>query len=254
MKNDNLTSVLSERSAKNAIITGASSGIGNAIAAMLLRKGWNVYAPARREFNAPEVSGRLIRIPCDLSDSGSVRSCIRRILEEADTIDLLVNCAGIGRFGPHEQMKAEDISGMIRVNLEAPILLCALTLRALKASKGKIINISSVTAEKDSVFGCAYAATKAGLSHFSDSLFEEVRKSGVGVTVIQPDLTRTEFYDHLDFEPDPDPLAAIWPEQVADHVAYVIDTPDNLSVGKITLRPQINKILRKTGDARKASH
>jgi hypothetical protein len=121
-------------------------------------------------------------------------------------------------------------------------------------ARAKSINISSVTADKDSVFGCAYAATKAGLSHFSDSLFEEVRKSGVGVTVIQPDLTRTEFYDHLDFEPDPDPWAAIWPEQVADHVAYVIDTPDNMSVGKITLRPQINKIRRKTGDAGKASH
>ncbi len=235
---------------KTAIVTGASSGIGLAITHMLLEKGWTVFAPARREFTLPEASGRLIRIPCDLLDAIALRDAIQTILEEAPAIDLLINCAGIGVFGPHEQLKPEDLSEMLRLNLEVPILLCRLTLRALKASTGKIINISSVTAEKDSVFGCAYAASKAGLSRFSTSLFEEVRKFGVGVTVIQPDLTRTPFYDSLDFEPDTDAATALLPEQIADAVAYILESPVNVVVGEMTIRPQINRIRRKLTEKR----
>lgn len=236
---------------KTAIVTGASSGIGLAITRMLLIKGWTVYAPARREFILPEVSGHLIRVPCDLLDTIAMRETIQTILAEAPELDLLINCAGIGVFGPHEQLKPEDLSDMLRLNLEVPILLCRLTLRALKASKGIIINISSVTAEKDSVFGCAYAASKAGLSRFSTSLFEEVRKYGVGVTVLQPDLTRTPFYDSLDFEPDTDAAAALLPEQIADAVSYILDAPDHLVVGEMTIRPQINRIRRKLAEKRR---
>jgi hypothetical protein len=233
---------------KTAIVTGASSGIGLAITRMLLTKGWTVYAPARREFTLPEASGRLIRIPCDLLDTIALRRVIQTILEESPGLDLLINCAGIGVFGPHEQLKPEELSDMLRLNLEVPILLCRLTLRALKASKGKIINISSVTAEKDSVFGCAYAASKAGLSRFSTSLFEEVRKSGVGVTVIAPDLTRTPFYDALDFEPDADSAAALLPGQIAEAVSYILNAPENLVVSEMTIRPQINRIRRKPAE------
>ena len=241
-----------EEPAKTALVTGASSGIGLAITRMLLLKGWAVYALARRECTLPEDSGRLIRVSCDLLDPKALRYAVDKILDEAPALDLLVNCAGIGLFGPHEQLPPEDLSAMLRLNLEVPILLCRLTLRALKASKGKIINISSVTAEKDSVFGCAYAGSKAGLTKFSKSLFEEIRKSGVGVSVIQPDLTRTEFFESIDFEPDADPAAALLPEQVADAVGYILDAPENLVVEELTLRPQINRIRRKNaGTARR---
>ena len=245
MRNREVSEIPLEYPAKIALVTGASSGIGLAITRMLLLKGWSVYALARREFTLPEGSGRLIRVHCDLLDPKALRSAVDKILDEAPALDLLVNCAGIGLFGPHEQLKPEDLSEMLRLNLEVPILLCRLTLRALKASKGKIINISSITAEKDSVFGCAYAGSKAGLSKFSKSLLEEVRKSGVGVSVIQPDLTRTEFYESLDFEPDADPAAALLPGQVADAVVYILDAPENLVVEELTLRPQINRIRRK---------
>ncbi len=231
--------------AKTALVTGASSGIGLAITRMLLTKGWTVYALARREFSLPPESGRLRSVPCDLLDAKALCAAVDRVLSEAPAINLLVNCAGVGLFGPHEQLKPEKLSEMLRLNLEVPIILCRLTLRALKDSKGKIINISSVTAEKDSVFGCAYAASKAGLTKFSKSLQEEVRKSGVGVSVIQPDLTRTAFYESLDFEPDADPAAALLPEQVSDAVAYILDAPENLIVEELTLRPQINRIRRK---------
>lgn len=230
---------------KTAIVTGASSGIGLQITRMLLRKEWTVYALSRSRSFPAGATKNLIRVPCDLLDTAAMTACVQDILTNVSGLDLLVNCAGIGVFGPHEQAKPEALSNMLRLNLEVPILLCRLTLRALKSSKGKIINISSVTAEKDSVFGCAYAGSKSGLSRFSTSLFEEVRKSGVGVTVVAPDLTRTAFYDSLDFAPDEDARAAILPEQVADAVAYIIESPDHLVVSEITLRPQINRIRRK---------
>ena len=137
---------------------------------------------------------------------------------------------------------------MVRTNLEAPLVLCQLLLRTLKRNRGTIISISSITAKKISTHGCAYAATKAGLSHFFNSLFEEVRKYGVKVATIHPDITKTSFYDNLDFTYDDDREAALLPEQIADAVEYVLKAGDNLVVNDITLRPQINRIKRKAGN------
>ncbi len=229
---------------KTAIVTGASSGIGLEITRTLLSMDYKVYGLSRKAIPLPD-SGALIRVKCDLLEVKKLNAVVSGILDAEPTLDLLVNCAGTGIFGPHEQLDPEELSRMLRLNLEVPVLLCRLTLRSLKASRGKIINISSITAEKDSTHGCAYAASKAGLSHFSKSLFEEVRKYGVGVTVIQPDMTRTPFYDTLDFEPGIEDGAAILPEQVADAVRYILESSGNLVVSEISLRPQLGRILRK---------
>jgi len=230
---------------KTAIVTGASSGIGLEITRTLLRMDYKVYGLSRKEIPLPDSGDTLIRVECDLLETKKLRTAVSGILDAEPTLDLLVNCAGSGLFGPHEQLDSEALSRMLRLNLEVPVLLCRLTLRALKTSRGKIINISSITAEKDSTHACAYAASKAGLSHFSKSLFEEVRKYGVGVTVIQPDMTRTPFYDVLDFEPGLETGAAILPEQVADAVRYILESSGNLVVSEVSLRPQLGRILRK---------
>jgi hypothetical protein len=230
---------------KTAIVTGASSGIGLEITRTLLHMDYKVYGLSRKEIPLPDSGSTLIPVECDLLETKKLQASVVAILDAEPTLDLLVNCAGTGLFGPHEQLNSEALSRMLRLNLEVPVLLCRLTLRALKASRGKIINISSITAEKDSTHACAYAASKAGLSHFSKSLFEEVRKYGVGVTVIQPDMTRTPFYDSLDFEPGIEAGAAILPEQVADAVRYILESSGNLVVSEVSLRPQLGRILRK---------
>lgn len=233
---------------KTAIITGASSGIGLEITRTLLDLDYKVYGFSRKAIPLPGYGDRLIHVKCDLLDTKKLPAAISGILDAESSLDLLVNCAGTGLFGPHEQLAPEAISEMLRLNLEVPVLMCRLTLRALKASRGEIINISSVTAEKTSTHACAYAASKAGLSHFSKSLFEEVRKYGVGVSVIQPDMTRTPFYDKLDFEPGAEHEAAILPGQVADAVRYILSSPGNLVVSEVSLRPQLGRILRKPPD------
>ncbi|HEX2927497.1 MAG TPA: SDR family oxidoreductase [Ruminiclostridium sp.] len=230
---------------KTAILTGASKGIGLAISKRLVSLGYKVYGIARSFQNTDYLHENFIRLECDVLNTPELTRIIKNIEANEPEINLLVNNAGVGFFAPHEQLKINDIQTMVRTNLEAPLILCQLLLRALKKSMGTIISISSVTAKKISTHGCAYASTKAGLSHFSASLFEEVRKYGVKVTVIHPDITSSNFYDGLDFTYTDEADTVLLEEQIADAVEYVAGCSENMVVNDITLRPQKNRIKRK---------
>ncbi|NMB97965.1 MAG: SDR family oxidoreductase [Clostridiaceae bacterium] len=236
---------------KVAILTGASKGIGLALAKRLITLNYKVYGISRSfndktyDFKNNVNSENFIPIGCDIQDTEELVRNIKLIIDAEPEINLLVNNAGVGFFGSHEQLKIKDIQAMIRTNLEAPLILCNLLLRHLKESKGMILSISSVTAKKVSTHGCAYAASKAGLTHFFTSLFEEVRKSGVKVTTIHPDITRSNFYDALNFTCSDEKDTAILDEQIADAVEYVLSNSYNIVVNDITLRPQKNRIKRK---------
>jgi short-subunit dehydrogenase len=157
----------------------------------------------------------------------------------------LVNNAGVGYYGLHEELDAKKISAMVRTNLEAPMIFSNALLRTLKENRGWIINISSVTAEETNPHGCAYGATKAGLLSFSKSLFAEARKSGIKVVTIMPDMTATNLYRNADFKEDDDPAAHLCPEEIADAVAFVLEQRDGAVVTELTVRPQLHRIMRK---------
>ena len=152
---------------KAAIVTGASSGIGKAIAEMLVSLGYEVFGFGR-EFTT-EVSFH--PVVCDLLDTEELERHIKQIRKQYE-IYILINNAGIGYYGLHEELNAAKIKQMVRTNLELPLLLSNLLLRDLKRSKGYLLQISSVTALKNTPLGCAYGATKAGLTAFSRSLFD----------------------------------------------------------------------------------
>jgi len=230
---------------KVAVLTGASRGIGLALARRLINLGYKVYGLSRSWDNIDFSHENFIPVRCDVQDTNKLAEIIKHIEKEEPEIHLLINNAGVGYFGPHEQIPVKGIQAMLRTNLEAPLVLCQLLLRSLKKSRGTIISISSVTAKKISTHGCAYAASKAGLSHFFNSLFEEVRKYGVKVTTIHPDMTKTSFYNNLDFTYEDETDSVLLPEQIADAVEYVLKAGDNLAVNDITLRPQKNRIKRK---------
>lgn len=217
---------------KTALITGFSSGIGRAIRDILEKNGFKVQGIGRN-------SGEII---CDLQDTKSLHVKINELLKTTD-IDLLVNCAGVGVFEPHEEINLNKINELIDVNLKAPIILTNLCLRSLKKTKGHIINISSIEATRHSKFSALYTATKSGLRDFSLSLFEEIRKSGVRVTNINPDLTKTAFFDDLKFEPKDNKECFIEPEELAKTVLHVINSP--FVTTDITIRPQRLEIKRK---------
>lgn len=228
---------------KKAIVTGASSGIGKAICGQLAANGWLVYGIGR-SFNQSDDTAGTEHIVCDITDTAKLTKTIKEINKNHD-ISLLINNAGVGFYDLHEELNPVKISQMVRTNLEAPMIITNLLLRDLKKNKGTIINISSITAEKTNPHGCAYGATKAGLTSFSHSLFEEARKYGVRVVNIEPDMTDTKLYRNADFTVDENEAARLQPKEVADAVLYVLEQREGLVMTDITIRPQLHRIARK---------
>lgn len=210
---------------KNALVTGYSSGIGKAICDELMEHKYNI-----------------IRLNSRLEDVSELELEVKNLLKVND-IDLLVNCAGVGIFQPHEEISIKKIKELIDINLTAPIILSNLLLRSLKKTKGNIINISSVEATRHSKFSALYTATKSGLRDFSLTLFEELRKSGVGVSTINPDLTKTNFFDDLQFEPSNNDETYLLPETIAQAVIDILNT--NGVITDLTVRPQKFDIKKK---------
>lgn len=227
-----------------ALVTGASSGIGQAIAQRLLEHGYEVYGIGR-DFSACTLTGhaQFHTVVLDLLDTPALLAFLETLPK--DNLSVLVNSAGCAWYGPHETLSVEAIQTMTRVNLETPILLCGKLLRTLKQNHGTIINIASVTALETSTHGAAYGALKAGLVHFSRTLFEEHRKSGLKVSVILPDMTDTALYRNADFGPDLTEGAYLSPEDTADAVMAVLNAREGTVLSEIVLRPQYHRIHRK---------
>ncbi len=226
---------------KTAIVTGASSGIGLAISRMLLEKEYKVYAFGREFKNDSPEGSSYIPVNCDITNTSLLTEHITAIKKEEE-ISLLVNNAGVGYFGPHEELNPKKIHEMVTVNVEVPLLLSQLLLRDLKKHKGFIINISSVTARGSNTYGCAYGATKAALTSFSGSLFDEVRKYGVKVCTIHPDMTKSNFYRNANFREGDTTDSYLLPEEVADAVELMITGREGLVMTEITLKPQLHRL------------
>ena len=234
---------------KAAIVTGASSGIGLAISRVLCELNYDVYGFGRdfeREETAQFVQSTKTFHPVigDLLETQKVCDKIKQITGEA-RVEVLVNAAGVGYYGLHEQLSVKQIQTLVRTNLELPLILTNRLLRELKENSGYIINISSITAKHSSPHGCAYAATKAGITGFGESLFDEARKYGVKVTTIHPDMTQTDLYRDADFTCAEEEGSFLEPSEVAEAVRYVLGQREGLVVPDITLRPQLHRIARK---------
>ncbi|MFV9510063.1 SDR family oxidoreductase [Tepidibacillus sp. LV47] len=230
---------------KSAIVTGASSGIGLAITKKLNQMGFQVYGLARDFSKTDYEHDSFYKIACDITNTKQLVEVIKQIKEQAKEIFILINNAGVGYFGPHETLSIKEIETMVATNLQAPLILSNLLLRDLRQSKGYVINISSITAKKSSTFGCAYSATKAGLSHFGISLFEEVRKSGVKVVTIHPDITQTPFYEYLDFKEGDLPESYITVDCVANAVETILSQRGGTVITELTIQPQRHMITKK---------
>lgn len=243
---------------KLALVTGVSSGIGYCIMNELLEKNCSVLGIVRsaekkkdleQSLAAPGSSPHGIAptlIACDLAVPSQIEALAGRLHQEGLSPDILVLNAGVGFYGPHEELSVKAISSMTAVNLTAPLLLTNLFLRDIKANKGHILFISSVTAQKtNNTHGCAYGATKAGISSFAKSLFEEVRKYDVRVTVISPDLTRTNLYRSASFMASDEVDASLSPEEIADCALFALTARDGLNLTELTVQPQHHRISRK---------
>ncbi len=228
-----------------ALVTGASSGIGLAIARRLAGMGFDVYGYARDPGKTSFEHARFHPVACDVTDTTLLVEKTETLLRKTGGLKILVNNAGVGFFGPHATMAPDRIERMVQTNLVAPMVLARAALRHLEDSRGYIVNIASTAALRPGPFGAAYGATKAGLHQFGQALFSEVRKRGVRVVTVYPDMARTPFYDHADFEPGEETDAHITPECVADAVAQAVDQREGTVLTQIVLNPQRTKVDRK---------
>lgn len=226
-----------------ALVTGASSGIGLAISKMLIGRGFHVYGIGRT-FKEIPASPLFTPIVCDMLKTHELTEIIRKLKKEV-SFSIVVHNAGVGYFGPHEEQSPSKLHEMTTINLEVPMLITNLLLRDMKAMHGTFIFISSVTALKSNTHGCAYGATKAGLTSFAKSLFDEVRKYNVRVVAIHPDMTQSDFYRNANFTASGDEYASLLPEDVSDVVDTIISSRDGLVIREITLTPQYHRIERK---------
>jgi len=187
---------------KNALITGASGGIGSAIARRLHAMGAKVALSGTRqeplERLANELGESAFILPCNLNDMAAVEALPKQAIDALGSLDILVNNAGITRDNLFMRMSDEEWQTVINVNLTATMKLCKGALRGMMKSRwGRIINISSVVGATGNPGQGNYAASKAGMVGMSKSLAYEVASRGITVNVVAPGFIATAMTDKL---------------------------------------------------------
>ncbi|NUB42950.1 3-oxoacyl-[acyl-carrier-protein] reductase [Fertoebacter nigrum] len=190
---------------KSALVTGASGGIGGAVARALHGAGASVALSGTRagplEALAAELGSRAHVLPCDLSDMAAVDALPKQAADAMGAVDILVNNAGITRDGLMMRMSDDDWDQVIAVNLGSTFRLCRGVLRGMmKARWGRIVNITSVVAQAGNPGQANYAAAKAGVAGMSRSLAQEIASRGVTVNCVAPGLIATAMTDKLNDE------------------------------------------------------
>jgi NAD(P)-dependent dehydrogenase (short-subunit alcohol dehydrogenase family) len=176
-----------------ALVTGASSGIGEAAAHELLGAGFTVYGTSRKAALGEERDGVLF-VTLDVTDDQSVAGAVREVLDRSGRIDVLVNNAGLGISGAAEESSIEQARALFDTNLFGAMRMTRAVLPHMREQgSGRIINISSVLGLVPAPFGALYAATKHAMEGYSESLDHELREHGVRVLLVEPAYTRTSF-------------------------------------------------------------
>jgi 3-oxoacyl-[acyl-carrier protein] reductase len=223
---------------KTALVTGASRGIGRAIAARLIEEGWDVVnfdmaAPAS------ELGDRWVEV--DLGDVDKTRTALRELVAEG-TVSALVNNAAIGRMSALEDTSVEDFDASAAVNMRAPMLCAQAVTPGMKAQGfGRIVNIAS-RAHLGKTLRTSYAATKGAMVSLTKVWALELAAAGISVNAIAPGPIRTELFEHANPPDDPRtrqiiesiPMARLGePEDVANAVAFFVDGRCGFVTGQV---------------------
>jgi short-subunit dehydrogenase len=178
---------------KRVFLTGASSGIGAAIARLLLEQGCEVWGTSRHPLNLP-THPQFHPVQLDLRDPVNIETAFASALTQAEYFDIMINNAGSGHFGPAERLSAGDLHDQFQILFFGPVRLTQLTLTAMRPrGSGLIINVTSLAARLPVPFMTAYNAAKAALASFTMSMQLETSGSGVRIVDLQPADIRTDF-------------------------------------------------------------
>ncbi|MCB1755347.1 MAG: SDR family NAD(P)-dependent oxidoreductase [Gammaproteobacteria bacterium] len=229
------------------VISGTSRGIGYAIADALLASGHFVYGISRSEPEGLSDHDNFRWLQVDLGDGAASEAAMRRLLSSDTTIDGLINNAGSGLFGSLEEFSFSQIEQSLRINLLASIQLTRLLISTLKRqARSDIVFIGSESALQGGRYGSLYSAAKFGLRGFAQALRHECSNSNTHVSIVNPGMVRSSFFDGLHFEPGEHADNALLPRDVADAVMTIINAPDHALIDEINMTP-LKRVARKKG-------
>ena len=227
---------------KACLVTGATRGIGRAIAEALAAAGANVVISARTSSDVERVAadldadstGQVVGIAADVSRP---EDCSRLIQETADVfgrLDVLVNNAGVGILTSIEDLSVEDWEIQIHTNLRGVFCCSKAAVPHLKSTEGWIINIGSLAGRNPFAGGSGYNASKFGLVGMTEAMMLDLRHSGIRVSIVMPGSVNTRFGGDY---PEGGRAWALGAEDVASAVLHLLSYPDNAHVSRVEMRP-----------------
>jgi NADP-dependent 3-hydroxy acid dehydrogenase YdfG len=240
-----------------ALVTGASSGIGEATARALVAQGAAVALAARREERLEQLSkeisgngGRAVVIETDVTDRTLASDAVERTVADLGRLDILVNNAGVMLLGPIENAPLDEWEQMVRLNVLGALYVAHAALpHLLKAAEDSsrgvadLVNVSSVAGRIARLGSGVYNTTKFGLVAFSESLRQEVTRCHVRVAVIEPGVVATELQSHIREETRQQSMrrfAGVTPLQaddIADAIQYIVTRPRHMAINELLVRP-----------------
>jgi NADP-dependent 3-hydroxy acid dehydrogenase YdfG len=235
-----------QTSGRIAVITGASSGIGEATARALAAAGHRVALLARRgdriQALAAELGDQAIAVEADVTDRDSISAAAERVKTELGAADILINNAGVMLLAPFSSDQRAELRQMVEVNLLGAITATEVFLDQLREGEGDLVNISSVAGRTARPGNAGYAATKWGLNGWSESLRQELQPE-VRVIVIEPGAVATELTDHIthaETKAGAEKMyeqTAISAQDIAEVIVFAIARPHSVSLNEILIRP-----------------
>ena len=249
---------------KVVVVTGASSGIGEATARALSERGASVVLAARSadrlrslEGKLSAAGGRILAVQTDVSDAASAEAMIEQTVAAFGAVDVLVNNAGLGLSGRVAEVRADDLRYVFEVNVIGALKCIQAALPRMRPG-GRIINVSSVVGKRAIPKVGAYCATKSALNALSDALRVEVAEKGITVTSVYPGTTRTAFRDNSRRTKDEKRgwrPKGVMPDRVAAKIARAaerggrdvyVTLPDRAYIAAVTLLPGLaDRVLRR---------
>ena len=229
---------------RKVLVTGSSDGIGRSITLSLLKSGAKVIGLARDHSKFNPETKNYIKYKTDFSNEEILLNTIAKIINDHKDLDCLVSNAGFGKFGTLETFSTKEINDFIFTNLTSHMILTNKILPHLKKiRKGNIIFIGSESALKGGKNGSLYSAAKFGLRGFSQSIREESCSKNIHVSLINPGMVRTSFFNNLDFMPGEDKSNAIEPDDIGKIIIDILSTRNGSVIEEINLSP-LKKVIK----------
>lgn len=223
---------------RTILISGATSGIGRASCELLLQHGHHIIGIGRDFSKFVFNSDRFTAVEMDLGDIKKLPEQLTALAKQQPNIDAIINCAGQGHFGSLEQFSYKQIYKLMDLNFTSHAFVCrALVPHLKKLEHSNIIFIGSEAALEGTQKGSIYCASKFALRGFAQALRQECSNSNVHISIINPGMVKTEFFDELTFEPGKDSSNYIEANDVATAIKMILDSRPGTVIDEINLSP-----------------